>query len=400
MSPHPRLNAAGPHRPTLAAAQNTPRPMQAAAPARPRKRHLVLLLMGSIWVLAPLVTMALYLWVWAGDRYVSSLGFSVRTEDTRAPLDMLGGLAALGSTSSSDMDILYAYLDSQTVVEDIGGHDALAPLYAAHRDDPIFSLRSPASIEDLTDHWRLMSARIYDAGTGLMELQVTAFTPKDAQDISTRVLEAMRVLVDDLSRLAAEDATRESAQILEMAEGRLARARSAVDEFRAHHQIVDPGAPLETRSGVLSALEGELAQTLIDGDLLRTTTRADDPRLAQVERRISAIEARIRSEKAMMASSQRGELETPLTEIVGQFERLVVERSFAEEAYLAARTGYDLALADARRQTRYLAVHIPPTLAEAPLYPQKGIWMVTTAVAALLSWMLFCLAFYALRDRQ
>ncbi|MEO1550212.1 MAG: capsule biosynthesis protein [Pseudomonadota bacterium] len=400
MSQQPRLTEAGPARPTLAMAQPAPRPMPPAPVATWRRRHWTLLALGAVWIAAPTLLAILYLWVWASDRYISTLGFSVRTEEASSPLEMLGNLGSLGNSSSSDMDILYAYLDSQTLVEDIGGHAALAPLYHDPAQDPIFDLKPGASIEDVTAHWRLMSTRVYDAGTGLMELEVAAFSAADAQEIARRALAAMRALVDDLSRLAAEDVTRDARENVERAQSRLAQARAAVDAFRTQHQIVDPGAPLQTRSGVLSALEGELAQTLIDGDILRTTTRADDPRVAQVQRRVAAIRTRIADEKARMASSQDAVDQTPLTQVVGQFERLLVDRSFAEEAYLAARTAHDLALVDARRQTRYLAVHIPPTLAEAASYPRKWVWLLTTSLAASLSWMLLCLCLYALRDRQ
>jgi hypothetical protein len=61
-----------------------------------------------------------------------------------------------------------------------------------------------------------------------------------------------------------------------------------------------------------------------------------------------------------------------------------VEQEFAQQAYVAAMAAYDAALAEGRQQSRYLAAHVEPTLAERADYPQR--WTLTLLTALFASW--------------
>ena len=59
----------------------------------------------------------------------------------------------------------------------------------------------------------------------------------------------------------------------------------------------------------------------------------------------------------------------------------------------------DLPDPEARRQSRYLAAHVQPTLAQKAEYPERG-WIIgLVAVFSLLSWGIVSLVYYSLRDR-
>ena len=61
---------------------------------------------------------------------------------------------------------------------------------------------------------------------------------------------------------------------------------------------------------------------------------------------------------------------------------------------------YDAAMAEARRQTRYLAAHMQPTLAESARYPQRGVWLGVILGFIFLGWTIVVMIFYALKDRR
>jgi capsular polysaccharide transport system permease protein len=86
--------------------------------------------------------------------------------------------------------------------------------------------------------------------------------------------------------------------------------------------------------------------------------------------------------------------------LVGEYERLVVDREFAEKAYVSALSTFDAAQAEARRQSRYLAAYTRPTLAERSLYPQRGLLTLLVAVFAFLTWAIVVLVYYSVRDRR
>ncbi len=85
---------------------------------------------------------------------------------------------------------------------------------------------------------------------------------------------------------------------------------------------------------------------------------------------------------------------------MGEYERLVVEREFAERTYITAMASYDGAKAEARRKSRYLAAYMQPTLAETAIYPKRLSTLVMIALFLFLIWSIAVLVYYSVRDRR
>ena len=85
---------------------------------------------------------------------------------------------------------------------------------------------------------------------------------------------------------------------------------------------------------------------------------------------------------------------------IAEFERLAVDREFAEQAYAAALATFDGARAEANRQSRYLAAYIQPTLAQRAEFPNQPLLIGIVALFSFLGWAIIALSYYALRDRR
>ncbi|MBY5935556.1 capsule biosynthesis protein [Tateyamaria omphalii] len=370
-----------------------------------RGRHVAVVVSFLIFVVGTIALSAWYLWERAADRYVSEAGFSVRTEEIGSAIELLGGVAELSGSSSSDTDILYKFIQSQELVRTVDAALDLRMLWAKGDPDvdPIFTYHAPGSIEDLTDYWRRMVKVYNDSGTGLIDLEVQAFTPEDAQAIAQMIYDESSLMINRLSAIAREDATRYAREELETAVERLKTAREAVTRFRNVNQIVSPDSTLQIQTGLLSSLEQQLAQALIDADILRqTTTNDSDPRLQQAERRRNVIEERIREErnKLGLGADENGDNHTAFVNLVGEFERLSVDREFAEQSYTAALAAFDAAVAESRRQSRYIAAHVQPTLAETAVRPDRMGTLGLVTLFSFLIWSIVVLIGYSLRDRR
>ena len=55
---------------------------------------------------------------------------------------------------------------------------------------------------------------------------------------------------------------------------------------------------------------------------------------------------------------------------------------------------------EARRQSRYLAAHVQPTLAERAEYPQRAMILGLSSLFLVFFWAIASMMFYALRDRK
>ena len=268
------------------------------------------------------------------------------------------------------------------------------------QDDPVFAFDPAGTIEDLQDHWARKVGIVYDSGTGLIDLEVLAFDSRDARRVAQAILDQCVAMINGLSRTAQEDSIRYTRDELNNAVARLKLARQALTQFRNRTQIVDPSIDTQNQMGLLVTLQEQLAEALIDSDLLRDTTRQNDPRITQAKRRIEVIEARIASERRNLGLGEEAESGEAFANLVGEYEGLIVDREFAETAYTAALAAHDLALAEVRKQSRYLAAHVKPTLAERAEYPEREKLLAVIAVFCLFGWAILCLIFYSLRDRS
>lgn len=383
--PHPRrVRPQGPVRP-------------AASPARIERRHKVIALSFLLAVLLPILISAWYLWARAEDQYASYLGFSVRTESAPAAAELMGGLSTLvgmTSSTSTDSDILYKFIQSQDLVDRVNARLDLREIWSRAEGDPVFSYRGDGSIEDLLAEWERKVRIYYD--NGMIDLRVLAFTPEDSHAIAQAILDEGTIRINELNDIAREDTLRYAREELDQSLERLKEARQAVTEFRNRHQLVDPSADVQGQVGVVSSLQQQLAEQLVALGLLRANAQANDPRIEQGELRISIIREQIEAER-LKFGSETGEA---LSDVVGQFESLSVDRQFAETSYTASLAAYDAARAEAARQSRYLAAYVRPTLAQTAEYPEREKLMAILSGFLLILWTIGVLIFYSLRDRR
>ncbi|MEB8388974.1 capsule biosynthesis protein [Rhodobacteraceae bacterium KMM 6894] len=382
---------------------------QGAAPVRPpavrstlRLRHRFLIFSFFVLVAMPVYTVGWYLYTRAADQYASNLGFSVRTEESGSAIELLGGVTELSGSSSSDTDILYAYLTSQRLVRLM---DNAVDLRAIWGDtdrwrDPVFTFNPEGRIEKLLTHWERKVTIHYDNSTGMIDLRILAFQADDAQRIADALYRACSEMINNLSAVAREDAIRYARDELQAAVIRLKEARKALTSYRNRNQMVDPSIDTASRMGLLTTLQRQLAEALIELDLLRDSTRDSDPRVIQATKRVNVIETRIAAERQKLGLGASGEAKEAFADLVGEYEGLIVDREFAETAYTAALATYDAAQAEAQKQSRYLAAHITPTLAESAEYPERLKILALFALFAGIVWSIAVLIYYSLRDRR
>ncbi|MCB2119070.1 MAG: hypothetical protein KDE18_07195, partial [Rhodobacteraceae bacterium] len=211
------------------------------------------------------------------------------------------------------------------------------------------------------------------------------------------ILEESEALVNRLSEQARQDAIRYAAADLAEAEARLGERRRLLAQFRDENRIVDPQADIEGQMGLLNALQSELVQTLVERDMLLTYAKPDDQRVAQANRRVDAVSARIEAERANLGLA--GESRA-MASLLGRYEELRTDLEFAAGAYTQALAGHAAAQAEARRKARYLAAHVAPTLPETAIYPRRAMLAALTSLALLLAWGIGLVLCYNIRDAR
>lgn len=353
-------------------------------------------------VVTPVIATAWYLWARAQDQYVSVMAFSVRKEDQKAGLDILGGLGAFTSSGgASDQNILYQYIRSEDMVRAVGETvDLPARFSGGWPRDFMYAYDPSGTIEDLVDYWNRQITVLSDDKTGIITVKTAAFSPQDAKTIADAIYAASSTTVNRLSDQAREDATRYAREELNKAERRVEEVRNRMTDYRIRTQLVDPKAEFESQMGILTQLQSQLAAALVAQDMLvENGTRESDPRFEQGQKKIGAIESRIQQERDKFSTSRDGPGGESYARLVADYEQLTSDRTFAEATYTAARATYDKALAEAQRQTRYLAAHIIPQVPEQSLRPNRPMVLALMALFLTLGWSILLLIYYSVRDR-
>lgn len=375
-----------------------------AQPAALKRRHWGILGSFLFVVLVPFAAIVSYLVFVAQPQYHSVTGFTVRSQEESGANELLGGLAQLaGGATASDNDILYEFIRSQGMVERVGESVDLRAHYSQHwPNDWFYSIWDDATKEDLIWFWNRVVGVSYDQGTGLIEVQVTAFDAETAQALTQAIVDVSHEQINELNLAARNEAMQYAMTDLEEALERLKSAREALTAYRTQSQIVDPALDIQTRMGVMNSLQQELATALVEYDLLLGSTATGDPRLRDTEKRIEVIRDRIAIERQNISSSstETGGVEEDYPTLIAEFERLTTDREFAEQVYFASLQAVEIARDEANRSSRYLATYINPTRADTSEYPRVFVLSALSFLFLMLAWSIGTLIYYSIRDRS
>jgi capsular polysaccharide transport system permease protein len=327
------------------------------------------------------------------------MSFSVRTESMQSATDLLGGLSSITGSSSSDVDILTQFIGSGDLIQLVNEQVNLKDAFSAQWPrDFLFAFNPNGQFEDLHEYWNSIATT--QSVNGIVTLTVRSYDPETSYAITLAIYEASRELINRLLDEAHADASRFSRDELRAGESRLAKARKGLTSFRLEAQIVDPNASLQAQMGILTQLQAQLADSLVQRNLLSRSARDDDPRLNETNRKISALQTQIDIEQQKFSLGGQGPGGEDYATLFADYERLTSDLQFAEDAYRSAQLTYTSAIADAKRTARYLVAHVQPTVAEKSLYPLRVTHLLVTSLFVFLLWSVGLLAYYSIRDRR
>nr|WP_307233170.1 RkpR, polysaccharide export protein [Pararhizobium capsulatum] len=369
-----------------------------------RLRHAVI--MGSFvaGVVVPASLSTFYMIFIAADQYHSTASFSVRSIDAVGGGDLMGlfAQASTGNTGS-DSYILIDYIRSDKMLRQVEEKFNLDSIFAVRGLDYFYGLGSNEAVEDRLAYWRNMVRVNFDHASGIMELEVRAFDPVEAQAVAAFIIEKSDELVNNLSSSAREGVLKASREEMQVAETRLAQARAALREYRDVSQEVDPVEGAKLALQIIGGLEAELVKLNSDLATAKSQMSDDTPRMRVLKARIDSLEKQLSTERQRLGSGEPTSSGASSSDVAGriqQYESLETEREFAERAYGASLAGLEKARLDASSKQRYLAVFIEPTLSELAQYPSRFLNSFIVTLGLLFAWAIFVMGYYNIRDRN
>lgn len=342
------------------------------------------------WVLAPTLLAAAYFYLVASPQYVSEARFVVRSR-ADAPQVSLGSMisAAVGAGGQASA------MEAHSVRDFLVSHDAvmraherldLVAIWRREEADLLARLRHDDP-ERLTRYYNGMVSASYDTTTGVVTLRVRSFRPEDSKAIAETLLGLSEELVNRLSARAREDALRVAREEVAIAERRVRDSREALTRFREQQQDLDSAGSAQAAAQTIAQLEAALTTAQAELRERMAFMRPDNAALQVTRNRILALERQIAAER-----SRRTRGDGALSQQLADFERLMLEREFADRQLASATSSLETARMEAQRQQLYLARVVEPNLAVYPLYPRKlisvGSIFLGLSVAFGIGWLL------------
>lgn len=349
-------------------------------------------------VVVPTLLGGLYFGFLAEDVYISESRFVVRSPEKpqKAGLGMLLGSAGF-STASEEVRVAQGYIGSRDALRSLNA-GGFAEAAWGNDSISIFNRFDPfgwsGSFEDLYKVYRKKVEAAYDPETGITTLTVRAFRPRDAQTINARLLQRTEALVNQINERGSEDLVRYAEREATEARAEASRAALALADYRNRAGVIDPEKQATVQLQMVSKLQDELIRAQMQ--LLQTSTAApQNPQIPLLKVRISGLEKEIAAQLGLIAGN-----EGSLSEEAAEYQRLQVQREFADQQLGLALASLQDARNEARRQRAYVERVAQPSLPDAALEPRRIRGFLSVIIVGLLAWGIFTMVLAGIREHK
>jgi capsular polysaccharide transport system permease protein len=370
----------------------------AATTGHHRRLPALRLLSFIVVVLLPTIAAAVYYGAIAAPQYVVEFRFGLRS--VAPPRTDAAGRAQEGAAMAEagfDSYAVVQYLTSRSVIDDLGPTLDLRAMFTRPEADWLARLRRGASIEQLVEYWKGQIDAFFDPVDGTVTVRVRAFTRDDSLALADAIEAACERLVNGLSERARGDALGHSEEDVVDAEQRLTAALHNLTAFRDRHGVVDPQAAASARLALAGQLRSQIADAEAQLSVLRNYLRGDAPPVRLLMQRVAALESQERGLEAEVTPAAPAAVPA-LSAVIGDYDALQAEKSFAEGAYRSALEARDRARADADRQHIYLALFVKPSRPQEALYPRGLRSTGVVLLVAFAVWAIGGLVIHSIRD--
>ncbi len=332
----------------------------------------------------PAALATVYFSLVASSQYTSEARFAVRG-GARPPIDTIAALTGLASfTQVQDSLIVVNYVNSQALVEALDHQLDLRAIFGRGGIDWISRFDTDDPIEDLVKYWKRHIKMSIGAPSGIVTLQVSAFSPEEALRIANATVDLSERLVNGLSARARQDAVTEAKAELARAETRLTNALATMRDLRNQQSTLDPQRTAEGIGHLISELR--LEKIRLEQEL--TASKRGDvsdsaPQVQIMRTRVDVIGEQITGLEQLLTSRDNIDPGTIAGKIT-RFDEFELEQQIAEKQYTLAAAALERARVNAQGQNVYLATFVHPVLARNSTYPKRVLFSLLGIAAAAL----------------
>lgn len=335
-------------------------------------------------VLLPSALVALYLFTYASDQYVSEAHFLVRSSSgTMTPTTgVSAALSLVTGTSGGQNEAMSVadYLTSHDAVDTLRKTDRLVERFRRPGVDIFSRLWSnDPTPERLLRYYQKQVKVKYNGDTGITIVQVHSFTPQDSYDISRRLIDIGEQRVNMFNARSFNDAIANSRRQLAEAESALAQSDAQMTAFRRNRGDIDPLASGQAQIGLVSTLQGQLATARAQLNTMGGMISASSPQYRALAAHVAALQAQVDAQAGRLVGGSGA-----IANDISGYQALMLRREFLAKRYEAAAASLEKAREQALQQQLYLVRVVDANMPVKSTYPERWRILGTVVVALLL----------------
>lgn len=381
-------------------------PSSIAFPRLPQRRRgssLGGIISFCLCVVLPTILAAVYFIGFASKQYVVEWRFTVRDTNTATTTSSAASTltALLGGSSSASLPDNYMvaeYIKSEQAVIDLDKRIGLRARYERPDIDFWSRFDSTLPLEKFVRYWTYMVRASFDQITGTSVAQVRAFSAADAYLIGQTLVELTEDLVNEVAQRPLREAVHYAEAEVARAESRMKKVRVDLAEYRNTAAVIDPNSSVVlSNATVASSLRQMIAQYQADmGTMMQGGLGQNASQVQGIKRRIKATQDQLKEVESDIARRKEGN--DPLSQVVGRYEELDVERQFAQNLLQSTVQSLEQARANAMARRVFVVPFVQPVLPESSTYPNRAVSILTVAGACLLLWTIALLVGRSIRE--
>ena len=369
-----------------------------SAPAAPRPRRLPGWF-NAIFVFTVLVPTALavvYYGLIASDVYISEARFVVRNPQ-RASQSGLGALLqGTGFTRSQDDTYsVHDYMRSRDALRELDDKLHVRSAFSSHSVDVINrfpGLDWDDSFEALHRYYQKQVNIDYDSVSSITVLRVHAYTAEGAKAINDMLLTMGERLVNNLNDRSRQDLIHVAEQEVEQAESKAKAAALALAAYRADRSVFDPTSQSAMQLQGVARIQEELLAT--EGQLAQIRQVApNNPQIGALASRAAGLRQAIAAETGKVIGSG-----TSLTGKAPVYDRLTLDKGFADRQLGSALASLETARSEAQRKQLYLERLVQPNLPDMAVEPRRIRSTFTVLALGLVLWGVLSLVVSSVKE--
>jgi capsular polysaccharide transport system permease protein len=348
------------------------------------KFGMLVLVIALLLTSASSIAALIYFTCIASDQFVAEARFTVRvTQPLTMEADATGSESSPAELIVQDTLIILSFLKSPAIVEQLEHEIGLRQLYSRADIDYFSRLPRDAKIETFVKYWDAMAVQSVEPSSGIVTLNVAAFSPKDAALIAQACINASEKAVNQLNKEMTSDTLAVSESERKRAESKLIQTRAKLESIRNQKAVIDPIESAASENQLLGIVRGQLLNLQQDYDTQSLYIDKNAPQIRSLQARIQAAQNEIERLTAQQTTQKRSSnTSSVLSDSFPDIEAAALENHIAEKQYASALSRLENIRLASDAKLIYVELFLLPEPPQKPKYPHRTLYGVLFGVLA------------------